>query len=86
MSSVYVQRKAHRLVLQGRATITNIDPDAGTVEGTVHGDTNTYQTKVSVSGSFSCTCRWGDHVQVGSTHLCSHAEALKLVAGPFLGF
>ena len=83
--SPHVQRKARRLLDENRVELTKIDPDVGSVEGTVRGDHDTYNAKVTMDGFFSCTCKWGDRNSHGS-HLCSHALALKLTAGCWLGF
>ena len=84
--SSHVQRKARRLLDENRVELTKIDPNAGTVEGTVQGDHDTYNTKVTMEGAFNCTCEWGDRTSPGSQHLCSHALALKLAAGCWAGF
>jgi len=80
-----IQAKARRLFSDGKVAITQIDPDKGIVKGSVQGDHGAYKTEVTTQGTFSCTCRWGDHNSHGS-RLCSHADALRLAAGCWLGF
>lgn len=80
-----VQTKARRLFDEGKVAITHIDPNTGIVKGTVQGDHGAYRTQITTDNTFNCTCRWGDHNSHGS-RLCSHALALKLAAGCWLGF
>lgn len=76
-----VRMKARRLLDNDRVILTKIDPDEGTAAGLVRGGSGTYSVTVSINGTFTCTCAWGDHQPRYSTMLCSHALALKIAAG-----
>lgn len=76
-----VQAKARRLLDEDHVTLTSIDPDKGEATGKVRGSSGEYDVRVTIAGTFNCTCAWGDHQPSFSTKLCSHALALKIAAG-----
>lgn len=82
---VDVEDKASRLRQEGKVNITLHDLDARRIEGTVVGDTGTYDVMVKkVDGSqkvafWQCSCPWGQWAfnrERMRGRLCSHALAL----------
>lgn len=70
--------KAQRLVDEGRVSIINHQ-----IESTfawVRGDHSRHTTMIYASGSFTCTCDWGENHNY-SDDLCVHALAVKLAVG-----
>lgn len=67
-----VETKAVRLVLDKRVEITWQSEDGQAANGTVEGDTGTYQAAFSPAG-YICTCPAGTHHRP-----CSHALAVEL--------
>ena len=77
-----MREKARWILDNDRITLTRLDPDNGIAYGTVYGGHGTYTVRYHwVHETFSCTCKWGKQKASFSQHLCSHAEALRIIAG-----
>jgi len=77
MSKETREQKAQRLVDSGRIRALNFQ--AHGVYAVVHGDHDRYLTIIVDSGSYFCTCRYGQ-MHSHTTDRCSHALAVALAA------
>jgi len=67
--------EAQRLVDEGKVYVVFVG--LYVTEGRVQGENARYTTALHTSGTFFCTCDWGQHHNY--THnLCAHALAVKL--------
>jgi len=78
MSKETRAEKADRLYLAGRV---HLEPcESPRIAATVEGDTGVYYCTWEWWGVGFCECTWG-LMHAGSNDVCSHVQALLLVAG-----